>query len=337
MKNQELQSSVIKSGIILVLFIFFIYAFAVDGSGGIGGTISSLFSGALFLVGLTLAIVVSIIVMFGIYFGILYMYDQDTCKNTYAELKVKLNDSTKALSCCSSLTKCYSKQETAVPVSEEDLRPLKSNQDKLQSQLSGLQTSIAGLEKTLSSFSSSITGATEEIAQLDEKINNTVEELDTKATTSSLEEATKKLSADITAIQASVKPLSDKLTELETALSSLETDENGTDTTQDEVNSAIDGIKEELANMKSSIENLASQPAAESNAADDRHRILSYFTRKNDEKKFIKQVAEAVSKGMTYAQIDEFLNDSLSAEASGVIADHPSLTKDYIKIARQTS
>jgi len=40
---------------------------------------------------------------------------------------------------------------------------------------------------------------------------------------------------------------------------------------------------------------------------------------------------------MTYAQVGEFLNDSLSDDASDVIADHPSLTKDYIRICRQNT
>jgi len=44
MKNQELRSSLIKSGIILVLCVFFIYSFASGDSGGVTGTIGSLFS-----------------------------------------------------------------------------------------------------------------------------------------------------------------------------------------------------------------------------------------------------------------------------------------------------
>jgi predicted nucleic acid-binding Zn-ribbon protein len=340
MKNQELKKSLVKSGILSVLLVFFIYAFAVSDSGGIIGTISSLFTAAVFLIGLALAIALCVAVMFGIYFGILYMYDYlhdlNSCKSTYNEFKVQLHDSTKTLSCCPVITKCLSKQATAATVSEEDLHPLRSNQDELKNQLDELQTSVAGLAKNLSSFSSSITGTTEEIAQLDEKMSTIAGELENKATAESVEEATKKLSADITAIQGAVKPLSNKLTELETALSSLETEEEGGDGTQEEVNSAISGIQAELANMKSSIERISSsQPRPESNEDDDNHRILSRFTNKNDEKKFTTLVTEAVSKGMTYAQIDEFLNDSLSKEASEVIASHPSLTKDYIKIARQ--
>ena len=337
MKNQELQSSLVKSGIILILCVFFIYAFAAGDSGGITGTISSLFSGAIFVIGLVFAVIVSVAVMFGIYFGILYMYDAETCTKTYDEFKVKLADSTKFISSSCAST-CSSKKETVAPISDEDLSPLRSNQDKLGSQLSGLQASVASLEKTLSSVSSSITGTTDEIAKLEEKMASASEELESKATTAAVDDATKKLATDITALQGSVKPLNDKLSELETTLSSLGSDdEESGDDLQEKVDTAISGIKAELATMKSSIESLASQPAASSEAEEDKHKMLSYFTKKNDEKKFVKLVTEAVEQGMTYAQAGEFLNESLSAEAAKIIEEHPSLTKDYIKTCRQNS
>jgi predicted nucleic acid-binding Zn-ribbon protein len=350
MKNRELQSSLVKSGIILILCIFFIYAFAADDSGGVTGTISSLFSATLFLIGLTVAIAVSIAVMFGIYFGILFLYDAETCSKTYAEFKDKFADSTKFISSACA-TKCSSKKAAVVAtLSDEDLSPLRSNQDKLGSQISGLQDSVAGLEKTLSSVSSSITGATEEIAKLDEKVASAGEELESKATTASVEEATKNLTADITAIQGSVKPLSDKLAELETTLASMGTeDDSSDDDLQEKVDTAISGMKKELATMQSSIKSLAAAPPAAAapaakkakpaakKAEEAPHKILSYFKKKADENKFVKLVDEAVKEGMTYAQVGDFLNESLSAEASKVTSGHPSLTKDYIKTCRKNS
>jgi len=345
MKNRELQSSLIKSGVILVLCIFLIYAFAVTDSGGIGGTIASLFSGVLFFFGLLIAIVLSITVMFGIYFGILYMYDKDTCNATYTEFKTKFIDTSQSFSCCSSLQKTSTKKTVAAPLNEKDLQPLRTSQDQIGKQLNALQASVASIEKTLGTFSTTMTGTTENIARLDEQIINSGEELEGKAATASVEDLSKKLSADVTTIQNSIKPLSEKLTALETTVSALGSadDADSDDAIQEKVDTAISGIKADLASMQKSIDKLASQPVAVAEPAsstvddDGEHRILSYFTKKNDEKKFVKLVTDAVGKGMTYAQVGEFLNDSLSAEASEVIADHPSLTKDYIRIARQNS
>lgn len=342
MKNQELRLSLYKSGIILMLFVFFIYAFSAGDSGGITGTIGSIFSGILFLAGLVVAVAVSVVVMFGIYFAILYLYDKDVCVKTFGEFKVKIYELSQSCG-CSCHTSCAPKEKPAPPVSEDDLTPLRSSQNRLDSQLSGLQSSVAAFEKTLSTVSSAVAGATEELANLDKRASSIEEMLENKATTDSVNDTAKKLADDIATIQGSVKPLADKISELETSLSSIGSDTDDSDTVkeelQDAINNSITGIKDELATLKKTIESLAQQPsekdAAPKTEEDGSNRILSYFGKKNDEKKFVKLVADAVAKDMTYAQTGELLNDSLSAEAVEVIADHPSLTKDYIRLSRQ--
>ena len=321
MKNIELRSSLYKSGIILILLVFFIYAFAATDSGGVTGTIGSLFSGILFILGLVVAVAVSVLVMFGIYFGILYMYDKETCNKTYAEFKTKVTDLSQSCGCSCHYPSAPSK-DIVPPISDSDLNPLRSNQDQLTGQLSGLLSSVASLEKTLSSVSSSVAGTTEEISKLEERANSVEETLESTATTDSVDNAAKKLGADIMTLQTAVKPLADKISELEISLSTLssEADDDDTDNElQQNVNNAIDGIKDEPASMQKTIENLASQPSEKDITPDEEgssHRILSYFSKKNDEKKFVKLVNEAVAKEMTYAQIGEFLNDSLSTEAA---------------------
>ncbi len=337
MKNKELQSSLIKSGILTLLFIFFIYAFAVGDSGGVGGTICSIFSGTLFLLGLIVAVAVSIIVMFGIYFGILYLFDVEICKKTYAEFKIKLAASSKAFSgSCGS--KCSPKTETViVPISDEDLKPLRSNQDTLSNQLSGLENSVSSIEKTLSTVSASVADVSVEINELGNKAASIEEELQGKASTAAIDDSAKKLTADISALQNSVKPLGDKISELETTLSSLSGDDEDTsDDLQDKLDTAINEIKDELKGMQESINSLASQPQEQSVETEKpEHKLLAYFSNNDDVNQFVALVNEAVDKEMTYAQAGEFLTDSLSKDAVKVVTGHPSLTKDYIKVCRQ--
>lgn len=339
MKNQELQSALNKSGIFMVLCIFFIYAFAVGDSGGITGTIGSIFSGILFLLGLIFAVAVSVIVMFGIYFGILYMYDKEVCKKTYGEFKTKLDECSK--SCKSKCgTKCSTStapETVAVALNDEDLTPLSSNQNKLDNQLSELQSNVSTLEQTLNTVSSSVADVTAEMSKLDSKAATIEEELQNKATTSAIDDSAKKLTGEITTIQNSIKPLSDKISEIETTLSSLpgEGEDKG-DELQKKLDTTVNGMKGELKAMQEAIKALATQPekkSAETNKPE--HKLLAYFSNKNDEKQFVTLVNEAVAKEMTYAQAGEFLNDSLSKEASKVISGHPSLTKDYIKVIRK--
>ncbi|GEM_PF-1185265 len=343
MKNQELRASLIKSGIILILFVFFIYSFAVSDSGGITGTIGSLFSGILFIVGLMIAVSVSVLFIFGIYFGVIYMYDQDTCKTTYAEFRTKLSDLSQSL--CGQCHSTCSSTGVSVPQDNEDtLAPLKNNQDKLGSQLTALQNSVTSLENSLTTISTSVVAAAQELATLDEKTNSIEEALESKANTDSISDATKSLSSDITSAQNAIKPLADKIEDLESTLSSLKSEEDDSSgELQKTVDFAISALKDELSTMNTAIKKLSDQPSVVSNTQEaqtedsDAHRILSYFEKKADEENFISLVSEAVKKGMTYAQVGEFLNDSLSDDASDVIADHPSLTKDYIRICRQNT
>ncbi len=338
MKNKELQASLIKSGIILVLCIFFIYAFAVGDSGGITGTISSIFSGAVFIVGLIIALTVSVVAMFAIYFGILAMYGGDTCRKTYEELKDNLRDSGNPLpkslgsSCCST-------KEAAPAISDDDIAPLRDGHSALKSEIAAVAGSVQSLESTVSSLSSSVTTATDDINTLSEANEAARETLESLASTATVEESISKVSAEVSSLQKSLTPVTDKLAALEESIASLSSDDDSdAPDVQQIVNDAIASLKDEISTIKDSVNALASteSPAAKKSDTDDseEHRMLSYFTKKADKNKFVKHVNDAIAKEMTYAQIGEYLNDNLPAALSEIIADHPSLTKDYIKTCR---
>lgn len=332
----ELRSSLIKSGILLGLFIFLIYAFAAGDSGGIGGTIGSLFSALLFIVGLFLALVVSVLILIGIYFAILYMYDQRNCKTTYDEFKEKVSTIAGSYSskCCTS-----SKVPSSAPSIEEDLKPLRSIQEQQNSQLTGLQNSVDSIAGTVSTLSASVNSQQEELANLESKTSTLVEELENKASAGDIDDSAKKLSADITTLQNSVNPLSDKLGQLEETIAALAPgDEDESEVVQEKINQAVSGLQNELAAVKESLADIIQSQAVakdEKTSEEESHRILTYFTNENDKKKFAALVDEAVDKGMTYAQVGKLLDDSLSAKESKIIGDHPSLTKDYIREIRQ--
>jgi len=266
------------------------------------------------------------------------MYDQQTCTNTYGEFKEKLSSLSQSL-CGTCGDKCSASAVPPQAINDDDLTPIRDNQNRLDSQLTALQSNVASLESMLSKVSVSATAAADNLSTLDEKSKSLEEAMEGKAATDAIEDATKKLSSEISAVQGSLKPLTDKLSELEASLSSL--DDDSDNDIQQTVDTAIKAIKEELGSMNSAIESLTSNATAEPQATEqhasdsEEHRILSYFSSEADKKKFISLVVEAIGKEMTYAQVGEFLNDSLSTEAAEVIADHPSLTKDFIRLNRQ--
>lgn len=342
MKNQELQSSLIKSGIFLVLCIFFIYAFAVDDSGGVVGTISSLFSGIIFLIGLSFALAFSILVLVGIYFGILAMYGGDTCKNTFGELKSSLANSTNCITKHLS-TGCCSPKPSPTSLNDNTIDLLREDQKVINNQVTDLKNSVTSFETSISTLSSTMTNIVEDIAALNEKVESVALKLEEKATVASVEDSVKKLSDELNSTQSSLTPVNNKLLELEKSLSSFATENSNDEVTavHELVTQTVSGLKDEISTIKASVDALLEGDENTETSTDildtEKHRILSYFTNDNDKKEFIALVEEAVGKEMTYAQIGEFLDDSLSEEAAVVIADHPSLTKDYIRECRQTS
>ncbi len=344
MKNLELRSALIKSGALLALCIFFIYAFAVGDSGGIGGTISSIISGIVFIFGLTIALILSVSILFGIYFGILYLYDPEVSKKTYEELKEISDANSSKLPLRAKF--CTSKKTPAAnpAVSNVELVAVEANQAKLGAQLDNIGSTVETLQKSLNGLTAALGSAKNEISTLEEKTASFEEVIATKASTQAIDESSKKLSTELEGLKGSIKPIADKLTSLEENVTALapNDDPEGEDV-QGLITKAVDALKGDIKAVQNDMAKLSTAPAEESetestdNGDDATHRILSYFTKKADEKKFVTSVKKAVEQGKTYAQIDEFLADALSKDANTIIADHPSLTKDYIRTIRQQS
>jgi len=342
MKNLELRASLIKSGVLLALFIFFIYAFAVGDSGGVGGTMGSLISAITFVIGLTIALVISVSILFAIYFGILYLYNPDVSKKTYDELKAISTAATANLPISAKC--CHSKKATTISpaVSLEDLQAIEQNQANLGTQLENIGSTVETLQKTLNGFNTALSSAKEEMTAVEEKLASFEESLETKATAEAVDDSAKKMNTELESVNGSIKSLTDKLATLKENVTSLgsQEDEEGEDV-QGLIDKTIIALKGEIKAVQDDLAKLSSAPAKDTKAKegdkedDSAHRILGYFTKKADEKKFVTSVKKAVDQGMTYAQVGEFLNDTLSKEAGAIIADHPSLTKDYIRTIRQ--
>ena len=67
------------------------------------------------------------------------------------------------------------------------------------------------------------------------------------------------------------------------------------------------------------------------------HRLLSYFDKKADQDKLAGLVAETLKKDMTYAQVTDTLIKKMGKKGGAIIAEHPSLAKDYIRQCRRNA
>lgn len=171
------------------------------------------------------------------------------------------------------------------------------------------------------------------------------------------------MKGDLSALQATNKKLQDNVTELESKNGKLTQDMQDLAKMVDDLKESEEKINATLAELSEqvkqdpdaalteqvkkleemytatngAIEDLAGklQALEESGSDDQQGGIFSYIESKDDQTLFTMAVQEAVSKEMTYAQIDEFLTENLSEELDQIIKDHPSLTKDYIRSMRK--
>jgi len=96
------------------------------------------------------------------------------------------------------------------------------------------------------------------------------------------------------------------------------------DQLQNETRIEIEKLIERILGLESS----GSKPAPTSG-------IFTYIEKDVDQSLFMQKVEEALSRELTYAQIDEFLTSNLPPELDKIIKDHPSLTKNYIRDLRK--
>ena len=89
---------------------------------------------------------------------------------------------------------------------------------------------------------------------------------------------------------------------------------------EQQLGNEIDTIKQELAALhdKTSVPEVVSG-------------ILSYIDLPEDRDLITDKAKEAISRGMTYSQIDDFFKSSLSDEVYQELASHPRLTKDFLR------
>jgi predicted nucleic acid-binding Zn-ribbon protein len=341
MKNQELRSSLIKSGVILILCVFFIYSFASGESGGVSGTLGSLVSAVVFIVGLSLALVVSVAILFALYFGILYLYNPETCGPTFDEMKGNFSEVCQSMSCgcCSHTTQAGTCNTNT---SDDCHKPEAHKEALLAAQLTEVQRELSSLQGTGATITADLDDTVSEVAKMNARLEAIEEDLSTRPTQDSVVESSEQVSTDLSKLKESLSPIQGSISSLEASINDLNSkiEAAGANNPQEQIDSAVNAIKEELKTMQQALATLTEQATAtvQTNPVepkDEGHRILSYFTNKGDAEAFATKVATAVEQEMTYAEIGEFLDDSLSAEASEVIADHPSLTKDFIRTCRQ--
>lgn len=325
MNKKDFKNPLIQSGAILLLVFLLISIVAGSGSQGvlssIGALISGIFSTVIFIIGLSIAIVVSIAVLVGVYLAAVYFYSADKGRNLVEQLKAAL---------CSLYSKVKGTQVkarfTAPKTSESEpeaneakavaaarqsveTAPVKQSPAKQAAaeppayNWTILESKIDSLDSRLSELAQSSSANSEWISSLQKRLDELSVDAAGEKKLAAVEETHQKLSEQLQAIGTEVEASSAHIQKLEQQF--------GED---------LNGLKEELAALhdKTSVPEVISG-------------ILSYIDSAEDRDKITDKAKEAIARGMTYAQIDDFFKASLSPEVYQELAAHPRLTKDFLR------
>lgn len=322
MNKKDFKNPLIQSGAILLLVFLLISIVAGSGSQGvlssIGALISGIFSTVIFIIGLGIAIVVSIAVLVGIYLAAVYFYSADKGRNLVDQLKAAL---------CSLYSKVKGTQlkarftapktsesepeAKAAAAARQSVEPAPLKQSSATQAAAEppaynwtiLESKIDSLDSRLSELAQSSSANSEWISSLQKRLDELSVDAAGEEKLAAVEETHQKLSEQLQAIGTEVEASSANIQKLEQQF--------GED---------LNGLKEELAALhdKTSVPEVISG-------------ILSYIDSAEDRDKITDKAKEAIARGMTYAQIDDFFKASLSPEVYQELAAHPRLTKDFLR------
>lgn len=340
-----MQKPLVQSALVLlaaIILIGFVAGSEAQGVlGGISSIIKGIFYSALFAIALAVALVFSVLCLFGIFLGAVALYSPDTSKSIYGKLVQGLlgliptgsSVPTKAAPPVAQEVAHEETDDVAQPAVKQEIVEEVVEQESIEPQAPQTPSAELLVQNAQSALSDDISTLGTSVEQLSSKHQTLGEEVATlKSTLSELpvDEVTAKASS----LETSQSELAEKLDNCLTKITSLEKliSENGSSMKQQEdsitsLQTKMDSFSDELVELRQAVE----ESMDEVTAIYGNHRIFNYIENEDDKLKFAELVEQAIEKDMTYAEIDTFLSESLSQDVDAIIKDHPSLTKQYIR------
>jgi chromosome segregation ATPase len=341
MKRHELQKPLIQSALILLAILLLIGFVAGSNAESFLGGLTSIFKGAfftvLFIVALAVALLFSIVVLIGVYLGALAMYNPQSAKQTFSKLQQRIADQIDDWKSCRSQISAVRPDDSGASQSSENLVPSGQQQapeppvqrhpqqqpSLAVEEITELRKSVAQLSKENQAFSEALAGMAAKFDAIE------AEEAKAAAATQQFEEQRQELAAGVTEFSA-------KLEEVRGLITSSDQQTQQQNTKLEETRKELASLTKELEKIKKTVITLQEEADTASSAYETGdYRIFSYFDEDNDKQKFIELIKEAVTKEMTYADIDAFLSKSLPEKVDAMVKDHPSLTREYIRDQRK--
>jgi len=296
MNKNDLKNPLIQSGAILLVIFLLISIVANSEPDGFLGSISGLASGILFIIGLFFAIIVSIAIIFGLFIAAVSIHSVDKARDMSRQLKRTLTGLWEKLG-GGNVSRLVAKQVSATKSTTDSEAP-DTQSDQLTRQIAILQTQMQEQQTHLTTAATSLAALQHDVSTLQQSAG----EVDAAPV------------HDHQELADQLQDIAGKLNGLTARIDALE---QHTDDQLKQMASDIDALREKTA--------LPEVVAG----------ILSYIDRPEDRELLTSKAEEAVARGMTYAQIDEFFEKSLSPDVCEVLTSHPRLTKDFIRSVKK--
>jgi len=306
MNKNDFRNPLIQSGAVLILFFLLISIVAYSGPNGMLGSISALFSGLIsaivFLIGLFFAIIISVAILIGLFIAALSINSVDKARDMFKGIMDSLRSfyskyiGGRISKSAPALAQSANGTSSAVPdAGTIDSAALK----ELLARLTKLEQTLGDIQKTQNSSDEQLVSLQKSVTTLQD--NSLTEQYE------SLEQAGQDLAAKVDSLSVTITAGSTQLSDLENKI----VDDRAT-------------ILAEIAQLQKKI----SVPEVVTG-------ILSYIDLPEDRELVSEKAKEAVSRGMTYAQIDAFFKSSLTAAVHRVLSEHPRLTKDFLRSVKK--
>jgi len=313
MNKNDFKNPLVQSGAVLLAVFFLISIVAGSGSQGLGSSIGALFSGIfsaiIFLIALIIAISVSIAIMIGLYIAAVSIYSVDKGRDLFEQLKIalcnlytKIIGSTKNFSIRS---KPQSTESEAVPVTATP--SVKPATVRVDGQLTALTEKIQSFETKYDELNQVMLANAAEIQGLRQRVESLADTTELNDKFAALEDSQKTIDSQLAEVSDTFKTTSTSLQNLEQKLSADQ-----------------QSIREELA----SLHDKTAVPETISG-------ILSYIDLQEDRELITEKATEAVARGMTYSQIDDYFKSSLAPGIYKELSAHPRLTKDFLRAIKK--
>ncbi len=360
MKPNLLRAPLINSAILLVVCSLLVYFTLTSADGSIWNSIGAIFTLffriAQLAIGLALGLLVCLAVLIGIFLGAVALFDASSASRMYEGLRQTiLNWLAPVLDLLSSDSEDKLQGELSdlgqslkidfSQMIDSARQELSTVQNELAGKLQALQGKVQAVEEAaeetvsteqLEAISAEVTTVTEALTATEGKIKTLQEKV---------EEAVKKIgAADPGAILGDVPARLEQLEQKEAPTPvDLQPLEKKIAAMQAEIESLQSALKE--ASTASAATKSVDTPAAAAEEQEEEtveeegaeHRLLSYFDNNADQDKLAELVGETLKKDMTYAQVTDFLIKKMGKKGGTIIAEHPSLAKDFIRHCRRNA